>query len=174
MAQNLAEMGLAEDPNKAIPIPKKLLVRKGLAGTAPLWGRYPRSTGQVALDKSLAVDTFLILIYTLILPRSWRGNELQLFGDIMDFRTNIKKPQSISWDLPETGGAGNAAAKLLLITKKGSLCTAVPAWPICMRATFSGERWPHESQGKSRNDVVCHLSPFTQRFSAVSLAHKPV
>lgn len=126
-------MGLAEDPNKAIPIPKKLLVRKGLAGTAPLWGRYPRSTGQVALDKSLAVDTFLILIYTLILPRSWRGNELQLSGDIMDFRTNIKKPQSISWDLPEAGGAGNAAAKLLLITKKGSLCTAVPAWPICIR-----------------------------------------
>lgn len=90
MAQNLAEMGLAEDPNKAIPIPKKLLVRKGLAGTAPLWGRYPRSTEQVALNKSLAVDTFLILIYTLISPRSWRGNELQLSGDIMDFRTNIK------------------------------------------------------------------------------------
>ncbi|KAI1234184.1 hypothetical protein IHE44_0003901 [Lamprotornis superbus] len=36
VAQNLAEMGLAEDPNKAIPIPKKLLVRKGLAGTGPL------------------------------------------------------------------------------------------------------------------------------------------
>uniref|UniRef100_A0A8C0UDV0 Nucleolar protein 16 n=1 Tax=Cyanistes caeruleus TaxID=156563 RepID=A0A8C0UDV0_CYACU len=28
VAQNLAEMGLAEDPNKAVPIPKKLLVRK--------------------------------------------------------------------------------------------------------------------------------------------------
>lgn len=25
MAQNLAEMGLAEDPNKAVPIPKKLV-----------------------------------------------------------------------------------------------------------------------------------------------------
>lgn len=100
MAQNLAEMGLAEDPNKAVPIPKKLLVREGLTGTAPLWGMEVaggisaesiqlRSTGQVALDQSLAVDTFLILIYTLISPRSWRGNELQRYGDMVDFRTNI-------------------------------------------------------------------------------------
>lgn len=99
MAQNLAEMGLAEDPNKAVPIPKKLLVREGLAETALLWGMEVaggvsaesiqlRSTGQVALDQSLAVDTFLILIYTLISPRSWRGNELQRYG-VVDFRTNI-------------------------------------------------------------------------------------
>lgn len=38
MAQNLAEMGLAEDPNKAVPIPKKKLLvsaavhRRGRAG----------------------------------------------------------------------------------------------------------------------------------------------
>lgn len=32
MAQNLAEMGLAEDPNKAVPIPrKKLLVSAALS-----------------------------------------------------------------------------------------------------------------------------------------------
>lgn len=43
MAQNLAEMGLAEDPNKAVPIPKKKLLvsvavpgRGCLAGAAPL------------------------------------------------------------------------------------------------------------------------------------------
>lgn len=70
MAQNLAEMGLAEDPNKAVPIPKKLLVREGLAGTALLWGMEVaggvsaesiqlRSTGQVALDQSLIQTRFL-------------------------------------------------------------------------------------------------------------------
>lgn len=50
MAQNLAEMGLAEDPNKAVPIPKKKLLvsvavarrgrtgQGGSAGAAPLGG----------------------------------------------------------------------------------------------------------------------------------------
>lgn len=76
------------------------------------------------------MDTFLILIYTLISPRSWRGNELRRSGDIMDFRTNIKKSVL---GLARDRGVGNSAAKLFLIAKKGSLCTAVPAWPICVR-----------------------------------------
>lgn len=45
MAQNLAEMGLAEDPNKAVPIPKKLMVREGLARAAPLWGEISLAGG---------------------------------------------------------------------------------------------------------------------------------
>lgn len=45
MAQNLAEMGLAADPNKAVPISKKQQVRKSLARIAPLWGEVPSQHG---------------------------------------------------------------------------------------------------------------------------------
>lgn len=112
------------------------------------------------------MDTFLILIYMLISPRSWRGNELQRSGDRMNFRTNIKKRQSISWDLPETGGVGNTSAKFLLITKKGSLCTAVPTWPICIRGQHfqvkGGPREPNEKVGMTLFAICLHSHSVSQ------------
>ncbi|NXX76374.1 NOP16 protein, partial [Urocolius indicus] len=75
VAQNLADMGLAEDPNKALPIPKKLRVSAAEAGV----GSNRREQGQTMVRKPYVVNE---MEYEASLPEK-KSNTLS--RDLIDY-----------------------------------------------------------------------------------------